>query len=613
MFKRGDLVWAKMKGFPPWPGIITAPPEGMKKQPVKKSIIYHCIFFFGTKDYSWIENDKLEQYKKGSGNVTGKRYAGLREAVAAIDAYIDTGEGKSDFDITPEVDASNKVIVGKSKTANRLSSPPAAKKSKQNGNESDIDDGHTSDSSVESVDALEKGHKDEELNKEGVDQSKDKDNIEKEGESSKDTPSKKGTSDIVKSADVKSKVSPHPELKKKQLQKVVKARPFRHLPKAGSLEHGEGPSTAESSSRKRNSESSGENKSEAKRKKRIPFTVSDTTTSLNDSNYVRRGPAALLLDRPPNISRPDTPPLDLLSISEGLLDKHITPSTLRFGFLGLGIMGSVIVKNLLNSGHRVIIWNRTPDKCREFSKVGAEIAVTPQDVCAAADVIFSCVAGPKAAKDMVFGNCGALREMTSSKAYVEMTNVDTETSFDINEAIMSRGARYLEAQIQGSKTEAEEGKLVLLCAGDRSLYDECHSCFEAISSSSFYLGEVGNATKMNLVIQMVCGTMLAGLAEGMALLDRFGLLQSDMLDVINLTPFKSKLIMEKGHLMKNCSFPTSLALSHMQRDIRLGISCAEDIGMPTPVFAAVNEAFKQTMRMGYGDHDVSAVYVRSRY
>ncbi|KAK9498166.1 hypothetical protein O3M35_004043 [Rhynocoris fuscipes] len=137
--------------------------------------------------------------------------------------------------------------------------------------------------------------------------------------------------------------------------------------------------------------------------------------------------------------------------------------------------------------------------------------------------------------------------MNPSKAYVEMTNIDTETSLDINEAIMSRGARYLEAQIQGSLEEAEEGRLVLLCAGDRSLYDECHSCFEAIGYSSFFFGDVGNATKMNLVIQMMCATVIAGLAESMALIEKFGLLQSDMIEILNLTPLKSKLIMDKAN------------------------------------------------------------------
>merc|ERR1712029_1055674 len=91
------------------------------------------------------------------------------------------------------------------------------------------------------------------------------------------------------------------------------------------------------------------------------------------------------------------------------------------------------------------------------------------------------------------------------------------------------------AQVQGSKEQSSEGSLVLLVAGDKSLFDDCQSCFQAMGKNSFYLGEVGNASKMNLVLQLMSGVALAGLAEGMALADRAGLQQKDILEVLELT------------------------------------------------------------------------------
>jgi 3-hydroxyisobutyrate dehydrogenase-like beta-hydroxyacid dehydrogenase len=90
---------------------------------------------------------------------------------------------------------------------------------------------------------------------------------------------------------------------------------------------------------------------------------------------------------------------------------------------------------------------------------------------------------------MVFGNCGVLQEVTASKSYVEMTGTDAETSIDIAEAIGSKGGRYLEAQIQGSKVEAENGTLLILAAGDRVLYEDCQSAFQAMGKHSFFLGK----------------------------------------------------------------------------------------------------------------------------
>lgn len=147
---------------------------------------------------------------------------------------------------------------------------------------------------------------------------------------------------------------------------------------------------------------------------------------------------------------------------------------------------------------------------------------------------------------MVFGNCGVLTGITSEKSYVEMTGIDAETSQDIAEAIKSKEGRYLEAQVQGSKTQAQEGTLVILAAGDRSLFDECQSCFEAMGKNSFYLGGVGNASKMNLVLQLMAGVTLAGLAESMALADRAGLQQKDVLEVLELTSLACPAILDKG-------------------------------------------------------------------
>jgi 3-hydroxyisobutyrate dehydrogenase len=301
------------------------------------------------------------------------------------------------------------------------------------------------------------------------------------------------------------------------------------------------------------------------------------------------------------------------STSKVLAEKDIQPSTLKFGFLGLGIMGAGIVKNLLNSGHCVTVWNRTLEKCKDFVKAGAKEALTPGDVIAESDITFSCVADPQVAKDMVFGNCGVLTEINTTKGYVEMTGIDADTSQDIAEAISLKGGRYLEAQVQGSKEQSSEGSLVLLVAGDKSLFDDCQSCFQAMGKNSFYLGEVGNASKMNLVLQLMSGVALAGLAEGMALADRAGLQQKDILEVLQLTGLACPLMVEKGKAIIEGGFPTSHPLKHMQKDLKLSLNMGDQLDQPLPLTASANEVFKHAKRLGYGDHDTSAVYIRARF
>lgn len=147
-----------------------------------------------------------------------------------------------------------------------------------------------------------------------------------------------------------------------------------------------------------------------------------------------------------------------------------------------------------------------------------------------------------------------------------MTTIDTDTSKDIESALVSIGMNYLEAQIQGTKSQAEEGKLILLAAGDKELFDLCQTCFEAMGKNSFFVGETGNATKMNLVLQTITGIQIAGLADSIALgeyklqsfwlkfsstrlffvAERAGLSTESFMEILSHTGLSSELILEKG-------------------------------------------------------------------
>ncbi|XP_018027687.1 putative oxidoreductase GLYR1 homolog, partial [Hyalella azteca] len=414
-----DLVWAKMKGFSPWPGKVVEPNSNVKK-PSKKNC--HFVFFFGSGDYAWIENANLKPFFAFRERlVKANKTAPFKDAIVAIDQYIE------EYNIQPN-------------------------------------DHHSSaDSGPESAD-----------------------------------------SSLMQDASG----SPPPPTKLK-----IKLAAKKKIKTPGTESSSDG-----SVGKKRKSESIGGISSTEKiriKKMKAGARIKDAMLASPSLNAKAR--VSALLDRPVHIHRPDTPPLDVGNVSQALKDKKIEPSKLKFGFLGLGVMGSGIVKNLLNSGHSVRVWNRSSEKCGDFIAVGAEEAMTPSDVIAACDITFSCVSDPQVAKNMVFGNCGVLQEMSTDKAYVEMTGIDAETSQDLADAMMSKGGRYLEAQIQGSREQAENGTLVILASGDRSLFDECQSCFQAMGKNSFFLGEVGNATKMNLVLQVIAGVTLAGLAEGMAL------------------------------------------------------------------------------------------------
>lgn len=513
-YEVNDLVWAKMKGFPPWPGRVSEPTVQLVKKPKKNC---KCIFFFGTNNYAWIELGCLKPYFQFKDTLTYScKTVHFKEACKAIEEYIienNTNEG---------------VNNGLSEAESRF----------------------------------------EDL---------------VQNETSSFQPEKN------KNSNVRNASTPVPEKAKKRRSKPVE------------------------------STSNGPKKDKPK-KPRLNSKVakSDNTDILTNLGLTNNHTSPLrknitVLDRP-EVTTPEVTVLDIKTITKSLLAKKIAPSPLRFGFIGLGNMGAGIAKNILNSGHKLIVWNRSPDKCQSFQDAGASIALTPSDVIGGADITFSCVSDPQCAKDMVFGNCGVLPEITKDKAYIEMTAIDPETSSDISEAILSRGGRYLEVMIQGCKKDAEEGSLICLASGDLSLYDECERPFLAISKQTLFLGkEVGAATKMNLILNSIKGIALAGLAEGMALADRAKISQKSMLNILQKTSSNCPLLIEKGTAMMENNFATNQALKHIQKDLCLSLNWSDFLQQPCPVTASVNEVFKHAKRLGYSDHDTSAVYIRTKF
>ncbi|GFT34220.1 putative oxidoreductase GLYR1 homolog [Nephila pilipes] len=315
---------------------------------------------------------------------------------------------------------------------------------------------------------------------------------------------------------------------------------------------------------------------------------------------------------------PPGPPIDMSKASQTLTAKNIKPTSKKIGFIGLGMMGQRMVKNLLVTGHDVSIWNRSPEKCKIFVDFGAHQYLTPADVVWNCDIIFCCVSGPEAAKSLVFGNWGVLQGLekckAGSKGYVEMTSVDPITSQEIAEAITFKGGKYLEAPISGSRALADEGSLLILCAGDSDLFKSCESCFFALSKNTYYLSDgVGSGSKMNLTLSMLMGTTYAALGEAMALIERCNLSKSNFLEILDLGPMACPLLSEKGHSIVAHNFLTDTSLKYQQKDMNLALTLGDKCEQPLVLTSAANELYKHAKLLRYSEHDVSAVYLGAKY
>uniref|UniRef100_A0ACB8FJT5 Oxidoreductase glyr1 n=1 Tax=Sphaerodactylus townsendi TaxID=933632 RepID=A0ACB8FJT5_9SAUR len=296
-------------------------------------------------------------------------------------------------------------------------------------------------------------------------------------------------------------------------------------------------------------------------------------------------------------------------LAEAFPDPQPGEATNRIGFLGLGLMGSGIVSNLLKMGHTVTVWNRTAEKCDLFIQEGARLGRTPAEVVSTCDITFACVSDPKAAKDLVLGPSGVLQGIRPGKCYVDMSTVDADTVTELAQVIVSRGGRFLEAPVSGNQQLSNDGMLVILAAGDRGLYEDCSSCFQAMGKTSFFLGEVGNAAKMMLIVNMVQGSFMATIAEGLTLAQVTGQSQQTLLDILNQGQLASIFLDQKCQNILQGNFKPDFYLKYIQKDLRLAIALGDSVNHPTPMAAAANEV--QMCRIAWARAAYVATYVNA--
>ncbi|KAL7191161.1 hypothetical protein ACSBR2_023264 [Camellia fascicularis] len=277
------------------------------------------------------------------------------------------------------------------------------------------------------------------------------------------------------------------------------------------------------------------------------------------------------------------------------------------GFLGLGIMGSPMAQNLIKAGCNVTVWNRTKSKCDPLISLGAKYKSSPEEVAASCDVTFAMLADPESALDVACGEHGAARGMSPGKGYIDVSTVDGATSKLIGTKIKDTGALFLEAPVSGSKKPAEDGQLIFLTAGDRSLFEMVAPLLDIMGKARFFLGDVGNGAAMKLVVNMIMGSMMASFSEGMLLSEKVGLDPRVLVEVVSQGAISSPMFSMKGPSMVQSMYPTAFPLKHQQKDLRLALGLAESVSQPTPIAAAANELYKVAKSRGLSDHDFSAV------
>jgi 3-hydroxyisobutyrate dehydrogenase-like beta-hydroxyacid dehydrogenase len=273
-------------------------------------------------------------------------------------------------------------------------------------------------------------------------------------------------------------------------------------------------------------------------------------------------------------------------------------------FIGLGGMGGRIAVRLLDAGHELIVWNRTPEKARPLVARGAEEADTPAQAARRAELVMTILADPAALRQVTEGPDGILAGVTASATLVEMSTVGPPAIIRLASAL-PEGVGLLDAPVLGSLPEAESGSLHIFVGGPAELAERWIPLLAALGSPT-HVGPLGAGAAAKLVANSTLFGVLAVLGEALALADALGLSRDTAFKLLAATPVGAQAERRRP-AVESGEFPLRFAMSLARKDADLLADAATAAKLNLPVAAAARGWIAAAQQGGRGEQDYSAV------
>ena len=280
----------------------------------------------------------------------------------------------------------------------------------------------------------------------------------------------------------------------------------------------------------------------------------------------------------------------------------------NIGFAGLGVMGSRMVKRLLDAGHTVTGYNRTKAKAQWLLDAGMKWAETPRAVAAAADTTLSMVTNTEALRAVTGGPDGILAGLSAGKIYVDMSTVSPAASRELARQVESKGAYMLDAPVSGSVSTLEEGKLSIMAAGRRDAFERARPILEAIGPKVTHVGENGLAVSMKIATNLSLAVQMLAFSEGVLLAQKSGIPRETAVEVLLNSVIASPMVKYRGPFVLKMPDEAWFDVNMMQKDLLLALEMGRQMDVPLPTTAITNEMLTAARGMGLAEKDFAALF-----
>ncbi len=281
---------------------------------------------------------------------------------------------------------------------------------------------------------------------------------------------------------------------------------------------------------------------------------------------------------------------------------------MKVGFIGLGLMGSRMAKNLLEKKFDLIVYNRSKEKSEKLAEHGAKIAENPTELAAEVDILITMLADPKAVDEMAIGESGFLYQLKQKSLWIDCSTVNPSFTKESAKKANGMNIRFIDAPVAGTILPAEKGELVFFVGGEKKDVEEAKPLFEAMGKKYIHYGENGKGTSMKMVVNLILGQAMTAFSEGLVLGEALGISRDQIFKTLIGGPVVAPFLAGKQSKISEGNFEPEFPLQWMQKDFQLAAVTAFENDVALPLTNAAKELYGLAKKSGLGEEDFSAIY-----
>ena len=279
----------------------------------------------------------------------------------------------------------------------------------------------------------------------------------------------------------------------------------------------------------------------------------------------------------------------------------------KVGFIGLGIMGKPMAKNLVQAGYELAVHNRSPEKAQELAREGATAAESPREVAGQSDIIITMLPDSPDVREILIGEGGVLEGIEEGALVVDMSTISPVVTEELAAAIGEKGASMLDAPVSGGDVGAIEGTLSIMVGGSEANFERAKPLFEVMGKTVTHVGPTGAGQVTKACNQIVTALTIEAVSEALVLGSKGGVAPEKILDVLSGGLAYNKIMEVKREKLLSHAFDPGFRAELHHKDLGIALAAGREYGVALPVTAIVDQMLLSMKRKGWGGEDHSAL------